>query len=204
MNVYTLFMTILNLRLIISCERHLEVQKDVFLRLRKGIRLSLTWTTHTVSKWDWVDGKGIQIIRNLYWGQTAWVRIMNEMSDEIGIQRGVRQGCVASRTLFNLYTILKQKCHATSTKKVIHHETMPYHKYTSPTLPDESVCKFMQSPVINSSHGKKALLIKMTKKNHPSMYIIVCQTFKDQWMHMVDLLEVGLTCERGNSKGYYI
>ena len=50
-----------------------------------------------------VDGKYIKIIRNLYWGQTASVRIMNELSDEIRIQRGVRQGCVASPTLFNLY-----------------------------------------------------------------------------------------------------
>ena len=51
-----------------------------------------------------VDGKDIKIIRNLYWDQTASVRIMNELSEEIGIQWGVRQGCVASPTLFNLYT----------------------------------------------------------------------------------------------------
>ena len=49
------------------------------------------------------DGKYIKIIRNLYWDQTASVRIINELSDEIRIQRGVRQGCVASPTLFNLY-----------------------------------------------------------------------------------------------------
>ena len=51
-----------------------------------------------------VDGKDIKIIRNLYWAQTASVRIMNELSDDIRIQRGVRQGCVSSPTLFNLYT----------------------------------------------------------------------------------------------------
>ena len=51
-----------------------------------------------------VDGKDIKIIRNLFWDQTASVRIMNELSEEIRIQRGVRQGCVASPTLFNLYT----------------------------------------------------------------------------------------------------
>ena len=39
-----------------------------------------------------------------YWDQTASVRIMNALSDEIRIQLGVRQGCVASPTLFNLYT----------------------------------------------------------------------------------------------------
>ena len=43
-----------------------------------------------------VDGKYINIIRNLYWDQTASVRIMNELSEEIRMQRRVRQGCVAS------------------------------------------------------------------------------------------------------------
>ena len=51
-----------------------------------------------------VDGKYIKIIRNLYWDHTASVSIINELSDEIRIQRWVRQGCVASPTLFNLYT----------------------------------------------------------------------------------------------------
>ena len=51
-----------------------------------------------------VDGKDIKIIRNLYWDQTASVRIMNELSEDIRIQRGVRPGCVASPTLFNVYT----------------------------------------------------------------------------------------------------
>ena len=51
-----------------------------------------------------VDGKDIKIIRNLYWNQRASVRIINELSDEIRMQRVVRQGCVASPTLFNLYT----------------------------------------------------------------------------------------------------
>ena len=48
--------------------------------------------------------KDIHVIRNLYWKQTASVRIMNELSDETGIQRGVRQGCLASPTLLNVYT----------------------------------------------------------------------------------------------------
>ena len=52
-----------------------------------------------------VDGKDIiKIIRNVFWEKAASVRITNELSDEIRIQRGVGKGCVASPTLFNLYT----------------------------------------------------------------------------------------------------
>ena len=61
-------------------------------------------------------GKYVKIIINLYWVQTASVRIVNELSDEIRIQRRVRQVCVASPTLFNLCTekifrhIINMKC----------------------------------------------------------------------------------------------
>ena len=96
---------LLNLRLI--CERHLEVQKDVyicFLDYEKAFdRVRHEPLMQCLSEIG-VDGKDIKIIRNLYWDQTASVRIMNELSEELLIQRGVRQGCVASPTLFNLYT----------------------------------------------------------------------------------------------------
>ena len=96
---------LLNLRLI--CERHLEAQKDVyicFLDYEKAFdRVRHEPLMQCLSEIG-VDGKYINIIRNLYWDQTASVRIMNELSEEIRVQRGVRQGCVASPTLFNLYT----------------------------------------------------------------------------------------------------
>ncbi|RUS68901.1 hypothetical protein EGW08_023338 [Elysia chlorotica] len=51
-----------------------------------------------------IDGKDIRIIRNLYWEQTSCIRIGEEVTDQTSIQRGVRQGCVMSPSLFNLYT----------------------------------------------------------------------------------------------------
>jgi len=36
----------------------------------------------------------------LYWQQTACVRIEGDQSEDIMIQRGVRQGCVLSPLLF--------------------------------------------------------------------------------------------------------
>lgn len=50
-----------------------------------------------------LDNRDIRIIANLYWGQTASVKINGQLSRDISIQRGVRQGCVLSPLLFNIY-----------------------------------------------------------------------------------------------------
>jgi len=50
-----------------------------------------------------LDGKDLRFIRNLYWEQTACIRVENELSEYVDIKRGVRQGCVFSPDLFNLY-----------------------------------------------------------------------------------------------------
>ena len=69
---------LLNLRLI--CERHLEVQKDVyicFLDYEKAFdRVRHEPLMQCLSEIG-VDGKDIKIIRNLYWDQSASVRIIS-------------------------------------------------------------------------------------------------------------------------------
>ena len=40
----------------------------------------------------------------MYWNQFAVVRTKSGVSDNIKIKRGVRQGCILSPVLFNLYT----------------------------------------------------------------------------------------------------
>ena len=96
---------LLNLRLI--CERHLEVHKYLyicFLDYEKAFDRVRHEPLMQCLREIGVDGKYIKITRKLYWDQTASVRIKNELSEDIRIQRGVRQGCVASPTLVNLYT----------------------------------------------------------------------------------------------------
>ena len=43
------------------------------------------------------------LLRNLYAGQEATVRTRHETTDWIQIGKGVRQGCILSLCLFNLY-----------------------------------------------------------------------------------------------------
>ena len=49
---------------------------------------------------DWRDRK---LIKNLYWKQTAYVRIGDMLSERCEIGRGVRQGCSLSPLLYNIY-----------------------------------------------------------------------------------------------------
>lgn len=51
-----------------------------------------------------LDGKDIRIIKNLYWNQRATVRVGDSETDLLEISRGVRQGCILSPLLFNLYS----------------------------------------------------------------------------------------------------
>ena len=54
-----------------------------------------------------IDGKDLRIIKNMYWEQTAAMRVEGEISAFQKIKRGVRQGCLLSPDLFSLYIIMR-------------------------------------------------------------------------------------------------
>ena len=51
-----------------------------------------------------MDGKDLRLVRNLYWEQKAAMNVNNDISEYINTNRGVRQGCVLSPELFNIYS----------------------------------------------------------------------------------------------------
>eukprot|EP00795_Rhopilema_esculentum_P010718 gene10718-biopygen13199 len=51
-----------------------------------------------------MHGKDLQLLQNLYWNQSACIRVDGECSNYTDIARGARQGCVMSPDLFNYYT----------------------------------------------------------------------------------------------------
>ena len=51
-----------------------------------------------------IDDKYLQIISKLYWEQSASIRTESGMTSQFKSKKGVRQGCVLSPNLFNLYT----------------------------------------------------------------------------------------------------
>ena len=51
-----------------------------------------------------VDGKDLRLIAKVYGEQTGIVKIEGGVTSEFKIKKGVRQGCVLSSSLFNLYT----------------------------------------------------------------------------------------------------
>lgn len=46
--------------------------------------------------------RDVRIISNLYWNQTANIRLNGEDSEDIQIKRGVGLGCMLSPLLFNI------------------------------------------------------------------------------------------------------
>ena len=93
-------------------ERCIQVQKDLyicFIDYSKAFdKVRHDELFNILASLD-IDGKDLRIIRNLYWDQNAAVRIEGEVSEFKKIKRGVRQGCVMSPDLFNIYseTILR-------------------------------------------------------------------------------------------------
>ena len=86
-------------------------------------------------------------MRNLYAGQDATVRTGHETTDWFQIGKGVRQGCILSRCLFNLYTLGWKK-----------------HKLES-RLPGEISISSDTAHMTESEEEQKSLLMKVKEES---------------------------------------
>ena len=88
-------------------ERAVEMQKNLylcFIDYKKAFdKVKHEQLINMLDLLD-IDGKDLRVVRNIYWEQTAAIKIDNEISPFIKVKRGVRQGCVFSPDLFNLYS----------------------------------------------------------------------------------------------------
>ena len=88
-------------------ERALDVQKDVsacFMVYEKAFDKVRQEKLLEILKDLGVDGKDLRLIKNLCWRQISGVRVGEEVSMWQDIKRGVRQRCVLSPDLLNIYS----------------------------------------------------------------------------------------------------
>ena len=88
-------------------ERAIEVKKDLyvcFVDYEKAFDRVRHAHLITILEQVNINGKDLRLIKNLYWNQEASVKVENDESETQSIKRGVRQGCVLSPDLFNLYS----------------------------------------------------------------------------------------------------
>uniref|UniRef100_A0A4W2II13 RNA-directed DNA polymerase n=1 Tax=Bos indicus x Bos taurus TaxID=30522 RepID=A0A4W2II13_BOBOX len=95
---------IANIRWIMEKAR--EFQKNIYLCFIDYAK-AFNWVDHN-KLWKILKEMGIPdhltcLLRNLYAGQEATVRMGHETTDWFQIGKGVRQGCILSPCLFNLY-----------------------------------------------------------------------------------------------------
>ena len=97
--------SIFNLR--IMSERAIQMQKDVyvcFIDFEKAFDRVYHKKMINILEKVGIDDADIRIIENLYWQQTAVVKINGEYTRRFKVRRGVRQGCILSPILYNIYS----------------------------------------------------------------------------------------------------
>ena len=87
-------------------ERCIEIQKDLyvcFIDYEKAFDNVRHKELFECLKRSGIDGKDLRIFQEVYWNQTASIRINGNLGTWIKILKGTRQGCVLSPDFFNIY-----------------------------------------------------------------------------------------------------
>ena len=87
-------------------ENAIQVQKNVYLCFvdyEKAVDKVRHNELMNILRQIGVDGEDLRLIKNIYEMQGVALQLGGELTDWIDIKRGVRQGCVMSPDLFNIY-----------------------------------------------------------------------------------------------------
>ena len=89
------------------CQRAIEMTNDIYLCFvdytKAFDRIVHNELIHLLDDLN-LDDKDLRLIQSLYYDQAAVIRVRNETSHSVEIERGVRQGCVLSPDLFSVYS----------------------------------------------------------------------------------------------------
>src|SRR5437867_3159987 len=121
-----------------------------------------------------------RVIINLYWRQHAAVRWNGEVGREVVVEKGVRQGCVISPLLFNLYSEFMIK----------------------EALENEDGIKFNGVNITNLRYADDAVLVADKRKNMQKMIDRLNETCKAYGMKInVKKTKVMITNKKKKQKG---
>lgn len=123
-----------------------------------------------------IDTRDINIISTLYWNQTAKIRIEDQYTEDIKILRGVRQGCVLSPLLFNVYSeaIFQEALADCSEGIIINGETLNNLRFADDTVIMTDNIEDLQNLMnrVNTCCNDYGLKINLNK----TKYMIVTKT----------------------------
>ncbi|GFS11416.1 transposon TX1 uncharacterized 149 kDa protein [Elysia marginata] len=88
-----------------TCERIMECQKvlNLCLDAKAFDRVNHEKLMKVLAKAG-ISSHERRLVSEIYWNKSAKVKLTSETTEDIMIQRGVRQGCILSPSLFNLYS----------------------------------------------------------------------------------------------------
>ena len=120
-----------------------------------------------------LDGKDIRIIANLYWNQRATITVENRESKALEIKRGVRQGCILSPLLFNLYSekIFRKALEDTKDGIKVNGELINNIRYADDTVLLADSLEGLQELVNRVTHASKQYGLELNIKKTKYMVI---------------------------------
>jgi len=172
---------IFNLRIL--GERAIEMQKDLyvcFIDYQKAFDNVKHETLFELLERIDLDGKDRRLLQNLYWKQSAAIRIDGKLSKWVKIKKGTRQGCVFSPDLYNLYSeYIMRKIEGLDGRKVggVNINNIRYADDTILIADDVEKLQRLLDEVVEESerfglkiNEKKTFCMVMTKIKEPPLF----------------------------------